>query len=108
MDEARGTKLVVMYTTVWRFTIRPEDAAAFEEQYGPDGPWGRLFRSARGYLGTELYRNTAAEGGYVTVDRWEDEASFRRFREEHAAEYEALDARMESLTLAEEHLGERR
>ena len=37
------------YVYVWEFVVAPEQAGAFEEAYGPEGEWVRLFRGGRGY-----------------------------------------------------------
>jgi heme-degrading monooxygenase HmoA len=95
----------VTFTAVWKFVVREGALREFERHYGPEGTWTSLFRKARGYLGTELYRSVASAGEYVTVDRWVDESAYRAFREEHAAEYEALDRECEALTVTEERMG---
>ena len=43
-------------------------------------------------------------GRYLTVDRFRDEASWRRFQSEHREAYRALDAASERLTVAEREL----
>jgi heme-degrading monooxygenase HmoA len=95
----------VTFTAVWKFVVREGALREFERHYGRDGTWASLFHKARGYLGTELYRSVANAGEYVTVDRWVDEVAYRAFREEHAAEYEALDRECEALTVTEERMG---
>ena len=92
------------FTTVWKFAVRYEARAEFERVYGAAGAWTLLFRQAHGYLGTELYRSVAVPGEYVTVDRWIDEAAYRAFRDEYAAEYDAIDRQCEALTVAEEKI----
>jgi hypothetical protein len=47
-----------MYHIVWEYEVRADQLAAFEALYGPLGAWTQLFRSADGYRGTELYRDT--------------------------------------------------
>jgi hypothetical protein len=41
----------------------------------------------------------------VTIDHWIDDTAYREFRHAHAAGYEALDKRFDTLTEVEEHLG---
>src|SRR5262249_62168237 len=72
---------------------------------GPAGAWARLFARAAGYLGTELLRDAAAPGRYLTIDRWASAADFERFEHEHRADYEALDARCIEWTEEETALG---
>ena len=43
-------------------------------------------------------------GRYLTVDRFHDEASWRRFMVEHREAYLALDTESEALTVAEREL----
>lgn len=93
------------HVLIWEFRVRAGSEAEFEAAYGPRGAWVALFRPARGYLGTELLRDPEDERRYLTVDRWESAEAFARFREAHAAEYEALDARCAGLTELETPLG---
>lgn len=90
---------------IWEFRVRPGREAEFEEVYGPQGAWAKLFDSAQGYLGTQLLVDPEGERRYLTVDRWASAAAFQRFRELRAAEYEALDARCAGFTDAETPLG---
>ncbi|HKC60882.1 MAG TPA: antibiotic biosynthesis monooxygenase [Myxococcales bacterium] len=91
-----------MYVIVWEFVARPGREADFERAYGPRGRWVELFRGGEGYLGSELWRG---EGRWLTVDRWESEEDFLRFRGARLAEYQALDREMEELTASERQLG---
>ncbi len=93
------------HVLIWEFRVRADREAQFEETYGPAGAWVKLFRTAEGYLGTELLRDPEIRRRYLTIDRWASPEAFTRFREGHAAEYEALDARCEPLTEAETPLG---
>ncbi|MGH7631715.1 MAG: antibiotic biosynthesis monooxygenase family protein [Gemmatimonadales bacterium] len=90
-----------MYRIVWTYEVKPDSAEAFERIYGRDGEWARLFRAADGYLGTDLFRSTAAPTRYVTVDDWTSQAAYEAFRARAAQAYAELDARCDALTLAE-------
>jgi heme-degrading monooxygenase HmoA len=94
------------YTYIWEYDVRPDGIAAFLGHYAPGGTWARLFRRAEGYDGTELYRDAARPERFVTVDHWRSEAAFRAFRQEFAAEFEALDRRCGELTVREVLVGE--
>jgi heme-degrading monooxygenase HmoA len=83
-----------VFARVWEYDVAPHQVDAFLAAYGPDGDWSRLFNTAAGYAGTRLYRDTAIATRFVTVDRWVDEASWRRFLADARAEYNALDARL--------------
>ncbi len=94
------------YVYVWEFRVPADRRSAFLEHYGPDGTWVRLFRRARGYVGTELLHDLRAPDRFLTVDRWQGEPAYRQFREDFAQEYAALDQACEHLTERETLIGE--
>ena len=94
-----------MFVVVWQFEIAEEKIAAFEAAYGPEGSWAQLFRSSSDYQGTELLRDAYVSGLYLTIDRWASEESFRAFRRNHDADYEALDRSCDALTTRETRIG---
>jgi heme-degrading monooxygenase HmoA len=98
-------RLVNRFAVVWRFTIRPETQRHFESIYGPNGAWAVLFARARGYRGTELLRSTTEPNTYFTIDRWESQAAFEKFKTKFATEYALLDRECEGLTESETPLG---
>ena len=92
-----------MIAIVWRYAAAPGAEARFAEIYGPEGDWARLFRRAPGYVRTELLRD--AEGGFATIDYWDEAASFDRFKAAFGEAYAELDTRCEALTEREEKVG---
>ena len=96
-----GRRRLIVYRIVWMYDVKPEIAALFERVYGAEGDWVRLFRTARGYLGTELFRSVETPGRYVTVDDWESLAAYDIFRARARAAYAELDARCDDLTQTE-------
>ena len=90
---------------LWSFEVEAAHAADFERVYGAAGDWARLFARSPDYLGTELLKDTLRPCRYLTVDRWRSAAAFAAFKEQWRAEYDALDARCESLTKTETPLG---
>jgi len=101
IGKGKGQLLVI----VWEFRVHASRASEFEQHYGPEGTWARVFRKAEGYRGTELVRDTSDGTRYLTLDRWESLADYERFKREFAAEYEKIDAGFESLTANEQLLG---
>jgi heme-degrading monooxygenase HmoA len=91
-----------MFVIVWEFVARAGREAEFERAYGAGGRWSQFFRQGEGYHGTELWRG---DGRWITVDRWQSEDAYRRFRAERLAAYEQLDREMEELTERETHIG---
>lgn len=98
-----------LYIIVWRYRVRRGAEGRFERIYGPRGTWARLFCKSRGYMGTQLFRETGAARSagarYITIDMWRSRAAFAAFHRRHHGEYQGIDALCESLTLHEEKLG---
>jgi hypothetical protein len=94
-----------MIEIVWEFQVCPENEAQFELHYGPEGTWGRLFRKCDAFQSTTLLKDTETNGRYLTVDRWQDLASYEDFRSRYAAEYQRIDEQMERLTQSEKRMG---
>ena len=92
-----------MYVLLWRYRVLRGKEAEFERHYAPEGTWARFFSAGQGYLGTELLGDGRHE--YVTIDRWESELDYLRFRAANQAEYVSIDERCARLTEREEALG---
>ena len=93
------------YVIVWEFRVRQDREAGFVQKYGPEGAWARFFRGSAGYIRTELVRDVADHLRYLTLDYWQTEEEFLRFRQQRLAEYERLDKEFEGLTEQETRLG---
>jgi quinol monooxygenase YgiN len=93
------------YSYIWEFLAAPDMADEFARVYGPQGNWVQLFRRAKGYIRSELYRDGANPRRFVTIDHWESEAAWEAFRSEFSDEYEELDVQCEKLTVRETQLG---
>jgi heme-degrading monooxygenase HmoA len=70
---------------VFRYEVR--DPVAFEEAYGSEGEWSRLFRSGEGYIGTELLHDVDEPDRYLVIDRWESADAYNAFLAANQAEY---------------------
>jgi heme-degrading monooxygenase HmoA len=93
------------YLVLWEFRVAAEATSAFERLYGPDGAWVGLFRTAAGYLGTELLHDDTDPARYLTVDRWDSQSAYDQFRQAHVARYRHLDEEGDRLTADERQLG---
>ena len=87
-----------MMIRVWEYDVPEFAAEKFERVYGAEGAWAQLFSSSDGVEGTELFASVSTSGRYLTVDRFRDRASWRRFQAEHREAYLALDAETQALT----------
>ena len=90
---------------VWEFCVHDSRASEFEQHYGREGTWARFFRKGAGYLGTELVRDASDRTRYLTLDRWETLADYKRFRKEFAEDYDKIDVGFAKLTANEQLLG---
>jgi heme-degrading monooxygenase HmoA len=90
---------------VWRFTAKADYVAEFQRHYVAEGSWAQLFRRSPGYRGTTLLRDSAASNRYLLWDCWDSLASFDRFKQDHGADYAALDKQCEALTEEEIKVG---
>jgi heme-degrading monooxygenase HmoA len=93
------------HVILWEFRVRAGCEAAFEATYGPRGRWVQLFARGEGYLHTELLRDAALPGRYLTIDRWVSAEASARFKADHQAEYDELDVLCEAWTESEAFLG---
>ena len=83
------------HVRVWTFRPPAGREGEFATAYASDGAWARLFRTADGFLGTQLLRPGQAGGWWMTIDRWESEAGFSAFQASQGEEYRKLDAELE-------------
>jgi hypothetical protein len=94
-----------MFVALWEYEVKPGCEKRFEEAYGPDGGWVRLFRSDANYHETRLVRDTLRRGVYLTMDFWESRRAYEGFMAEHRAEYEAIDTIGKQMMAKERGLG---
>ena len=90
-----------MFVRVWEFEVPAEHLEAFLSSYAANGAWSQLFARGDGYIDSRLYRDTDDPRRFITVDRWQDVDSWRRFLDRCGAEYEALDTQLAALTNTE-------
>ena len=93
------------FVYVWEFQVDETRSVDFERHYGPCGTWAALFARAPGYLGTQLLRDEATPGRYLTIDRWQSAEAYRAFRARYDAEYAALDRQCGAYTRQERAIG---
>ena len=93
------------YDLVWEFEVATDNRAAFEEAYGPQGDWARLFEGAPGFIEVILLNCSEDPHRYMTIDRWASAWAFEEFKREFATEYDALGQRLEAVTSNETRIG---
>jgi hypothetical protein len=95
---------------MWEFQVRLGMGKRFEKEYGSRGGWARLFTQDESYIRTELIHYLKSEDSkgkriYVTLDFWTSQAAYDAFREQHLAEYRALDQKCHDMTEREREMG---
>jgi len=93
-----------MVVILWEFVPKSGSERQFEAAYGSRGVWARLFQKGKGYLGSELIKDTDSTR-YLTIDRWASEEDHRAFQTQYADEYKRIDGQCELLTQSEKFLG---
>lgn len=94
------------YVYIWQFDVVEGKEPEFENVYGSEGAWVKLFQLDNNYLHTTLIRDIHTKGRYLTIDVWKDRNSYISFNEKFKNEFEKLDIRCESLTTEETKIGE--
>lgn len=95
-----------MIAIVWSFRVPTDREGEFIAAYGPKGDWAQLFARSEGYRGTQLLKDAAAsQQRYATIDTWDSQEHFDRFKREFHREYIELDGQLEALTELEEPIG---
>jgi heme-degrading monooxygenase HmoA len=90
---------------MWEFQVRSGKEKRFEQIYGSDGDWARLFIQDESYIGTDLVHSLDGGPTYITLDFWKSQQAYDDFRKRQAAKYEALDQQCEGLTESEREIG---
>jgi heme-degrading monooxygenase HmoA len=83
---------------LWEFHVKPGREKRFEQVYSPEGDSARFFTQGKGHQGTELDRDLQRKDRYLTADYWTSQIAYESFREQHLAEFRALDKECAGLT----------
>jgi hypothetical protein len=94
-----------MFVALWEYEVKPGGEERFENAYGPDGDWVRLFRKDPHYYETRLVRDAFQRGVFLTMDFWESRGAYEEFMAGHRTEYAAIDTMWEDLTVKERRIG---
>lgn len=95
-----------MYKIIWEFSVPSDKIKSFEESYGSNGEWAKLFSKHTGYKYTDLLMDKNHPGRYMTIDVWLTKEDFLNFKSTYKDAYNRLDAHCEGFTTAENFIGE--
>jgi heme-degrading monooxygenase HmoA len=94
-----------MFVILWEFEVKPGSESAFENAYGAQGDWVRLFQNDPHYRMTYLLKDTSRPQIYFTMDLWDSENAFENFKNANREDCRALDLTTGELTLRERFIG---
>ena len=94
------------FVVIWEFRIQLTKRRAFERAYGANGDWAKFFRKGKGYVATELIRDSQQSDRYVTLDYWKSRKHYEAFKRENRKTYQLLDERCGALTARELEIGQ--
>ena len=94
-----------MFVALWEYEVKPGGEERFENAYGQDGEWARLFRSDSSYRETRLLRAPFRPAIYLTLDFWSSRQAYEKFLAEHGVEYQTIDEASAGLTNSERRVG---
>ena len=94
------------FVTIWKYKVEPEKKTEFEELYGDEGDWVKLFKKFPGYIKTDLIKDLNNNGTYLTLDYWVSREAYYNFKKISSGDFSLIDKKGENLTIDEEHLGE--
>ena len=94
-----------MITVVWQFEVKTDRRAEFERMYGVDGPWTKLNRLTRSYLGTSFLRDQSRPSRYLMMEYWSEMVVYEQHRTSRSDAIADLEARRDALVESSEPLG---
>ena len=80
-----------MVAVVWQFDIRTGASDDFERLYGADGPWTKLSRRSRSYLGSSFLRDIGSENRYLLVEYWGEMMVYEKHLADLSEQVKALE-----------------
>ena len=94
-----------MYIIIWEFQPKRGFEKEFQAAYNADGVWAQFFKKGKGFVRTELFRDTSSETRFLTMDYWSSQETYEAFRAQHVSQYQVIDKQCESLIVRETHIG---
>ncbi len=80
-----------MIAVVWQFEVLPGKQEMFEQLYGADGPWTKLSRRSRSFLGTSFLRDRLQTAQYLLVEYWSEMVIYEKHLADFTAEMQQLE-----------------
>jgi hypothetical protein len=90
---------------VWQFEVKPGSNAEFEDFYGADGPWTKLSRRSRSFLGSSFLKDLAQPARYLVVEYWSEMVIYERHHADFDQEVQALERQRDQIVASATPLG---
>lgn len=94
-----------MFIVIWKYQVKAGCEEAFENMYGPQGDWVRLFQAHSGYSQTILLKESPEKPIYQTLDFWNSQEVYEEFYYDNEPEISRLDQNGDEFTLSEMLIG---
>ena len=94
-----------MYTILWKYRVRPKNQELFEQEYGANGAWSKLFCTSQNYSKSILSKSDDSKDTYILMDIWIDKNSYECFLKESKSSYEYLSSKFKNLYETEQKIG---
>ena len=94
-----------MVAVVWQIDVRPSQTEDFERFYGADGPWTKLSRKSRSFLGSSFLKDIAADTRYLLIEYWSEMVVYEKHLEDFRGEARALETERATFVLKVESVG---
>lgn len=94
-----------MFVAIWKYEVKEDSIKKFDDLYGQEGKWVKLFKENAGYLMTEFIKNTNQPNVYFTIDKWESYTHYQNYLNKNEIAIDKIDAEGEELTKNETKIG---
>ena len=92
-----------MYCLAWKYTVS-SDHQKFEQEFGRNGSWFKLFEPCEDYLGHELMKGVD-DKSYLVTNKWMSREDYERFIAENREACSLINKELMDLYDVEEFLG---
>jgi pullulanase/glycogen debranching enzyme len=90
---------------VWQIDVRPSLVEQFEQFYGADGPWTKLSRKSRSFLGSSFLKDLAHDARYLLVEYWSEMVIYEKHLEDFRNDLRSLETERAQFVLKVESVG---
>ena len=94
-----------MVAIVWQIDVRPSQTEEFERFYGADGPWTKLSRKSRSFLGSSFLKDIVHDSRYLLVEYWSEMVIYEKHVEDFRSDLRTLETERAQFVLKMESVG---